>query len=185
MPAKKKSSRTPKRKSANADGAGLSFLEDVDWKKFSMVAAVVVALGLTVFWILRMEGVALKQRVQREIAEHPATAGWFQEQRALIDSESGPVALWCGEVKEVTRTETTAVNHEQKLVSVTLQRAMLLAGAPGERDDDRRVHITVYDVPFAGSPPENGERWLFSVWRNVDGHNKMHAALPCPNGHGG
>ena len=172
--------KTAKRKVARApEGSRLKALWSIAgespwfgyWKP--LVLLVVVVLG--VLWVWKMEGMAMQQRLAREVAEDPVTAAWSLQQRQLIGVNNGPVAIWGGEVAKVGMSVPPTGGSPQ-LVKVWLRNGALVAGERGDKDDDPVV-IYVWGHRFLNGAPDEGERWLFSVRRDEFGSNKVYAAL--------
>lgn len=146
------------------------------------VVAVVVMVALTgLLWLekqnrmhqlerriredVRLGPMAVKLRQQIELARNSGIlADEVQAARQQV-----PQALWLGRVAPLRESDP------QDGSILVLAEAHLIAGKAGPRDRDGQVRIGRRKHFFPGGPPQPGETWLVSVWRDGPG-NVIHSA---------
>ena len=145
---------------------------------YAKVGAVVLVIFLAVMWVGRMQDVAYKERLDRELSENPALGDWYVEQCKLVENNAGPAAVWHGRIAKLVVADSPVAGGAQSLRAVRISDATLLAGSEGREDSEEEVYINVTDYPLTYGVPVAGQRWVFSVSHTRDGRNKVYSALP-------
>ena len=140
------------------------------------VAFLIIFLGA--MWVGRMQDVAYKKRLDRELSESAAMGDWYLEQCELVKNNAGPAAVWHGRIAKLTVGKAPVAGGAQPLLGVEISEPTLLAGSESSRDEADDVYINVRNYPLTYGVPVAGQRWVFSVSHTPDGRNKVYSALP-------
>ena len=145
---------------------------------YAKMGAVVLVVLLAAMWVGRMQDVAYKKRLHRELSENPALGDWYLEQCGLVEKNAGPAAVWHGRIAKLTVGNAPVAGGVEPLRAVRISEATLLAGSENRNDSADDVYINVTDYPLTYGVPVAGQRWVFSVSHTRDGRNNVYSALP-------
>jgi hypothetical protein len=176
MPAKRQASKAKAAAPQGTKNRSPALVRAGGWGRFAKLAAALAALALAAWWVARMEALAVRKRIIRDLTAKPAAALWFQQQRLLVEGAGGPDALWFGEVADVARSQPVDPAASPKLVKMVFHKGRLLAGEGDAVVDDLAVYV--FGHRFDGSEPEAGQLWVVSSRRDEEGNQKIHAGLP-------
>ena len=177
MPAKKKAPAR-KKKAARKKVRARTTPASPGFGIYAKVGVVLLVIFLAAMWVGRMQDVAYKERLDRELSENPALGDWYVEQCNLVKNNEGPAAVWHGRIAKLVVEKSPVAGGAQPLRAVQISEATLLAGSEGRDDQKNDVYINVTDYPLTYGMPVAGQRWVFSVSHTRDGRNKVYSALP-------